>query len=135
MESEQVLPAVTHKTETITQVSTSKRLGAMDMQRGMIMMLMAFSHSREYVSGDRYSNLGFNQSPTWHGNIWPDFIQQFFISTVAAGGFFMMMGVGMVFLFYARLKEGWSQEKICLYFLKRGALLIFIQLTLLQWFE
>lgn len=117
------------------EAKSSTRVNAMDIQRGLIMLLMAFSHCREYVGVPHYSNLHWNIPTLWLGTSAFDLFQQIIISTIVAPGFFMMMGVGIVFLYRARLKEGWSLEKICQYFLFRGALLIFLQLTVLQLFE
>lgn len=113
----------------------SSRMSAMDIQRGFIMILMAFAHCREYVGTAYYHNLDWNASPDWQGTSLLDLLQQILVSTIAAGGFFMMMGIGIIFLYQSRLKEGWSIEKVCRYLIMRGSLLIFLQFTLLQCFE
>lgn len=127
--------SLSSSTQSLVQLPQGSRFGAMDMQRSIIMMLMAFAHCREYIGGPRYSNINWNHPPLWNGISWLDMIQQIIVSTVAAGGFFMMMGAGIIFLFHARLKNGWTEKSTCFYLIKRGLLLILIQLTLLQAFE
>lgn len=99
------------------------------------MTLMAFAHCREYAGTEYYSNLYWHLSPAWLDSSPINFIQQMLVSTVASGGFFMMMGIGMVFLSQSRLKSGWSVTRLCRYLLLRGSLLILLQMTLLQLFE
>jgi len=121
--------------EASTSVAKSWRASAMDIQRGIIITLMAFSHCREYVGTDYYKNGEFFNSPAWQGTTILDFMQHICVTMLASGGFFMMMGIGIVFLYQARLKAGWSLEKTCLYLIKRGCLLVFLQFTLLLGFE
>lgn len=139
-EREEQSTAIDNSVITVEQVksassTSSMRISSMDVQRGIIMMLMAFSHCREYVGTGYYGNLAWNVPATWLSTSYLNLIQQIFISTVAAGGFFMMMGIGIIFLYQSRLKDGWSEERVCRYLLTRGALLILIQLSLLQAFE
>jgi uncharacterized membrane protein len=114
---------------------TSWRISAMDIQRGIIMLLMSFAHCREYVGAEHYANYFYFMSAKWEGNSTLDILQQIFVTLLVSGGFFMMMGIGIVFLYYTRLKNGWSNEKTCLYLVKRGCLLVLLQLTLLEAFE
>ena len=81
-----------------TQVK-SLRISSLDIQRGFIMLLMAFCHCREYGGIDDYSNMDWNTSSTWLGTSYLDLIQQAFMSMIAAGGFFMLMGVGIIFFY------------------------------------
>jgi uncharacterized membrane protein len=121
--------------ENTTTYTNPWRINAMDIQRGVIMILMAFSHCRDYVGVERYSNLDFATSPAWLGSSLLDIFHQIFVSTLVAGGFFMMMGISIVFLYQARLKEGWSLEKTCVYLIQRGCVLVLLQFTILQLFE
>ena len=110
------------------------RLSAMDMQRGLIMIIMAFSHCREYVGIRYYKNNVWGSPSAWLGSSFVDLFEQMFVSTVASG-FCMMMGIGMILLCKSRLQEGWSIEKVCGYLIKRGIVLILLQLSVLQFFE
>ncbi|AWN73257.1 heparan-alpha-glucosaminide N-acetyltransferase domain-containing protein [Legionella anisa] len=113
----------------------SIRLNALDLQRGFIMLLMSFSHFRDYFQPLYYVNSDWNISPVWRGTSWVDLMQQMFISTVVAGGFYMMMGIGVYLLWQNRIRNGASAKHVFYYLLKRGGLLIVLQLTLLQVFE
>ncbi|VEG91813.1 hypothetical protein [Legionella spiritensis] len=77
---------LTHLTGVYDATNTT-RLEALDLQRGFIMILMAFSHCREYTGINNYSNIQSTGSPVWKGQYWLDLWQQMFVSTVAAGGF------------------------------------------------
>lgn len=121
--------------DSIKTPNNTWRISAMDIQRGLIMILMALSHSREYIGIKHYSNYHYDVSPAWFGTSKLDFFQQVFVEILVAGGFFMMMGVGMIFLLRARLKDGWSLEKTCCYLVQRGLMLLLIQFTILQLFE
>ena len=115
--------------------ASDSRFDAMDFQRGFIMSLMALSHCQEYVAIKRYSNESWKESPYWLGTSLFELLNQIFISMMVSGGFFLMMGMGIIFLWEARLKQGWPLNKICRYLIIRGGLLIFLQLTILQVFE
>lgn len=124
------------KTKTNTESrSLIKRLGALDIQRGLIMVLMAIAHSREYIGVDSYYNLHWDNSPAWQSNLWLDFFQQVSVESVVAGGFFMIMGIGIYFLWQSRLKDGIPLNQIWRYLAIRGALMIIIQFTILAFFE
>ena len=116
-------------------VADHARFDAMDIHRGFIMSLMALSHAQEYSRLERYSREDWYAPDLWPMTSFFDLFHQIFISMVVGGGFFMMMGIGIIYLWEARLKEGWPLEKICQYLIKRGLLLIFLQSTILQLFE
>ncbi|WP_131792969.1 heparan-alpha-glucosaminide N-acetyltransferase domain-containing protein [Legionella birminghamensis] len=120
------------KIQTGAQAS---RFGALDIQRGMIMMLMAFSHGREYLGGEHYSNYHLDASPAWKGDFWLDFFQQVGVSSIVAGGFFMMMGIGIYFLWQSRLKEGYPPNEVWRYLMTRGAVMLTVQFTIMAVFE
>jgi len=122
-------------TDSTTRAASQSRWHALDFQRGMIMTLMAFSHSREYSGLDHYGNTHWDHSPAWLGYGWLDMVQQLLVSSAVAGGFFMMMGVGIFFLWHARLKDGQTPAQIFNYLILRGSLLILLQLTVLEAFE
>lgn len=124
-----------HYAPTLSLASSKvQRLAAIDLQRGLIMLIMAFSHCREYVGATHYNNNQWGTSSAWLGSSWVDIFEQIFVATVASG-FFMLMGVSIILLCETRLRAGWSIEKICTYLIKRGSVLILLQLTVLQIFE
>lgn len=113
---------------------TDRRVKAIDMERGLIMCLMALSHCQEYICIGRKGNF-YWKDPVWQSTSLFEFLGHAFISLVASGGFFFMMGMGLVFLWRSRLREGWSPGKIMRYLITRGLLLITVQFTILQLFE
>ncbi|MCE3045890.1 heparan-alpha-glucosaminide N-acetyltransferase domain-containing protein [Legionella sp. 16cNR16C] len=122
--------------ETKTRASgKTARFSALDIQRGLIMMMMAFSHGREYMGSDSYSNYHMDASPAWKGDFWVDFFQQVGVSSIVAGGFFMMMGIGIHFLWHSRLKEGYHPNEVWRYLLTRGAVMVTVQFTIMAFFE
>lgn len=127
--------STTFATENVSTYRNPWRISAMDLQRGIIMILMALSHSREFIGIEHYTNDQYNVSPSWLGSNFLDFFQQVFVEILVAGGFYMMMGIGIVYLFQARLKAEWSLEKTCSYLIQRGLVLVVIQFTILQFFE
>lgn len=128
---DRALPYVVDK---VQEKSGSLRLGAIDIQRGIIMVLMAFVHSREYVSVEGYENLKRGVSPAWRGESWVDVFSQL-VEPLAAGGFFMTMGIGVYFLWQTRTRAGWDSQRISNYLFTRGTILVILQLTVLQFFE
>jgi uncharacterized membrane protein len=123
--------------QTINQTvsRTKNRFSALDLQRGCIIVLMALSHCREYVGIQYDENLSWFDSFRWHSNSTVDIIQHIFVSTVVAGGFYLFMGIGVFFLWNSRSKQGWTSKQILFYLVKRGSLLIALQLTLMELFE
>lgn len=114
--------------------TTSLRINAIDLLRGLIMIMMAFCHTRDYIGADDYENVYWNTNASWSGTLGIDILQQFF-TIIVPGGFFMLMGIGIVYFYRSRLKSGWTLEKTMRYLFIRGFVLIALQLTLLQAFE
>ena len=115
-------------------IPRTSRLSAIDIQRGFIVILMAFAHSREYLTTEGYTNTKPGISPKWLGTEWVDLFHQLFVRTVA-GGFCMTMGIGIYFLWQARLANHWESKRIAQYLFTRGSLLIFLQLSVLGFFN
>lgn len=119
--------------ESVAAPKTS-RLSAIDIQRGIIIILMAFPHSREYMTVEGYTNTKAGISPKWLGTEWVDLFHQLFVRTVA-GGFCMTMGIGIYFLWQARLANHNAPKKIAQYLFTRGSLLVFLQLSVIGFFN
>lgn len=124
-----------NSSDSLVALNSHSRLDAMDLQRGLMMSLMALSHCQEYSAFKRYSREYWHEPVNWLGTSLFDLFHQIFISMFVAGGFFMMMGIGIILLWKAKLKEGWSLEKTCRYLIQRGLVLILLQATVLQFFE
>ncbi|MGQ3892786.1 heparan-alpha-glucosaminide N-acetyltransferase domain-containing protein [Legionella sp. CNM-4043-24] len=122
---------------TVAQVKagvSNQRVDALDSARGLIMIMMALCHTRDYIGAGGYENLHWHMSPAWNGRMGIDVLQQLF-SVMVPGGFFMLMGIGIVFFYRSRLKSGWPPARIRRYLLVRGLVLVTLQLTVLQLFE
>lgn len=117
------------------QETTSKlRINAVDLVRGLIMIMMAFCHTRDYIGSHGYENVYWDTSLQWQGTSGIHVLQQIF-TLIVPGGFFMLMGIGIVYFYHSRINSGWSLAKTLRFLLVRGFLLIVLQMTLLQAFE
>jgi uncharacterized membrane protein len=78
-----------------------------------------------------------HSSGEYWGGVFPVYTDTFafltrLVTHPCAPGFFFLMGVGMVLFADARLRYGWSRWQIMKHFLIRGALLITLQLVLVN---
>ncbi|KTC98789.1 hypothetical protein Lgee_1478 [Legionella geestiana] len=119
-------------TETTAVAST--RVPSVDWLRGLIMIMMALCHTRDYIGSSDYENTYWNASLIWRGTSGVDVLHQLF-TLIVPGGFFMLMGVSIVFFYTSRRKDGWSLEKSRNHLLLRGMILVLLQFTVLQLFE
>lgn len=112
-----------------TSASSNHRLLSFDALRGLIMCIMAWDHSRDYISdGLLPKNSG---SEFWNGPLStydnnPLLFLQRWLPHFCAPGFFWLMGIGMVFLTASRIAKGWSYWRIMRHFCIRGFLLLFL---------
>lgn len=113
--------------QTNLQDPSSKRLVALDLARGFIMLLMALDHTVAFVY--RY-----HPSEVWAGawtryqSVYP-FLARF-VTHLCAPGFFLLMGAGVALFLAARQAHGWSVGQARWYLVKRGLLLLFINQVL-----
>jgi len=106
------------------------RLLPLDALRGLIMVLMALDHANHFIA---------QQHPPgeyWGGEfpVYDDplaFLTRC-VTHLAAPGFFFLMGVGMLLFAHSRRARGWSEWAIVRHFLIRGALLIALQLLIVN---
>jgi len=103
----------------------SGRLVSLDALRGLIMVLMAVDHANLFVA---------QVHPV--GEFWGIALPRYesvlafitrFVTHLCAPGFFMLMGIGMVFFAHSRRKQGWTERRIFKHFLIRGLILIALQ--------
>lgn len=98
----------------------------LDAFRGIIMALMAWDHSLDYL-GNAWANRG-SGSERWSGPLqtyndsFIDFGKRS-VSHICAPGFFFTMGVSMYMLTQSRLRGGWDRWRITKFFLVRGIVL------------
>ncbi|MFO0620027.1 MAG: heparan-alpha-glucosaminide N-acetyltransferase domain-containing protein [Polyangia bacterium] len=101
----------------------AKRLAALDVQRGLIMMLMALDHVVAFVY--RY-----HPSEVWAGawtryTAWQPFVTRL-VTHLCAPGFFLLMGCGVALLLESRIEQGWSDSEARRFLCKRGLLLLLL---------
>jgi uncharacterized membrane protein len=102
----------------------------LDALRGFIIMLMALDHANSFFAhGKLQPELWADLFPTYQGHPPLTFLTRP-VTHLAAPGFFFLMGAGMILLAQSRRRQGWGEWQITRHFLLRGALLIFLQLTL-----
>jgi uncharacterized membrane protein len=91
---------------------------------------MALDHANYFVAQAHSSGEYWGGSFPAYPSVWA-FLTRL-VTHLAAPGFFFLMGVGMVLFLTQRSKEGWSKAEIRKHFLLRGALLILLQLLVVN---
>jgi len=113
-----------------TRDPSPARLFAVDALRGLIIVFMALDHANMFIahkhSPGEYWGSGF---PVYHNAL--AFMTRF-VTHLSAPGFFFLMGVGMLLFADARQKRGWGKWAIIQHFLIRGAVLIAIQVLVVN---
>ncbi|EDQ90809.1 uncharacterized protein MONBRDRAFT_6697 [Monosiga brevicollis MX1] len=117
-----------------------QRLASIDLLRGVIIIIMAWDHCKDFLSnwnahdGESHDSgpiLG-THSEMWYGPLElysgkPQYLFARYISHFCAPGFSYLMGTGMVLLASSRRrKAGWSSGRIMRYFLLRGIVLVIL---------
>lgn len=106
------------------------RMLAVDALRGLLIVVMALDHANYFVaqkhSTGEYWGISF---PTYSQAL--PFLTRL-VTHIAAPGFFLLMGVGMLLLTRSRQKQGWSRWQLLRHFWTRGALLIALQLLVVN---
>lgn len=102
------------------------RLAPLDALRGLIIIFMALDHANLFIAhGHPRSEMWFGGFPTYDDPL--TFITRA-ITHLAAPGFFMLMGAGMVLFANSRAKLGWTPNAIRVHLVVRGIVLILLQL-------
>ena len=101
----------------------AQRLVALDVLRGLIMVLMALDHVVAFVY--RY-----HPSEVWAGawtryGRWEPFVTRL-VTHLCAPGFFLLMGAGIALFLEARREQGWTDSQARGFLWKRGLLLLII---------
>ena len=108
----------------------ASRLLPVDALRGLIMVFMALDHANHFVAQ--------KHSPgEYWGGPFPAYSDALafltrLVTHPAAPGFFFLMGLGMVLFAHSRRQRGWSDVAVVWHFLTRGALLIALQLLVVN---
>jgi uncharacterized membrane protein len=108
----------------------ASRLFAVDALRGLIIVFMALDHANYFVSQKH------SPSEIWDG-VYPVYYSTAafltrWVTHLAAPGFFFLMGVGMLMFARSRQARGWGKWAITRHFLIRGAVLIALQLLIVN---
>lgn len=106
-------------------VTTGRRLMALDVHRGLIIILMAIDHASYFIARVHSRELWGVSLPVYPDALW---FWTRWVTHPCATGFFLLMGIGMVFLADARRGAGWNEGRITRFFIIRGFLLMLLQL-------
>lgn len=106
------------------------RLLSIDALRGLIMILMALDHANLFVAHQHSTGEYWGGPFPQYDRVTP-FLTRF-VTHLAAPGFFLLMGVGMALLARRRTRQGWQRWRVSRHFLLRGALLVALQLLVIN---
>ncbi|HUW09662.1 MAG TPA: heparan-alpha-glucosaminide N-acetyltransferase domain-containing protein [Anaerolineae bacterium] len=106
------------------------RLFAVDALRGLIIVFMALDHANYFVAQKH------PPGEIWDG-VYPVYTSTLpfltrWVTHLAAPGFFLLMGAGMMLFARSRQEKGWSKWAIIRHFLIRGLVLIALQLLIVN---
>ena len=99
----------------------------MDAHRGLIMVLMAIDHASYFVARVHSREMWGAALPVYPDAFW---FWTRSITHPCATGFFFLMGISMSLFARSRREAGWGECRITWFFIKRGFLLILLQLLL-----
>jgi uncharacterized membrane protein len=113
-----------------TATAKASRLVAVDALRGLIIVLMALDHAKYFIAQKH------PPSEIWDG-VFPVYYDVLafltrLVTHVAAPGFFFLMGMGMLLFAHSRRERDWSRWAIIRHFLIRGAVLMALQLLIVN---
>ena len=94
------------------------------------MVLMALDHASFFIARAHPYESWAGAPPFYYAHAGAGVALAFltrWVTHLCAPGFFVLMGAGMVWLFNARLKAGWSRARILRFFVTRGLILLVIQ--------
>jgi len=115
---------------SIRASASSKRALPLDLLRGLIIIFMALDHANYFVAQQHASGEYWGgPMPTFPTTL--AFLTRL-VTHFCAPGFFFLMGTGMSLLAESRRERGWSEWRIIRHFLLRGAFLILLQFTLIN---
>ncbi len=106
--------------------ATPGRLQALDGLRGLIMAIMAIDHASAFVAAQHFSEFWGLPLPDYYGD--PLSLLTRVVSHLCAPGFFFLMGVSMQLFAVSRRAKGMDESTLARHFVKRGVLLIVVEL-------
>ena len=111
---------------TQTESPKPQRMLPLDALRGFIMIVMALDHANAFIAhGKLEHELWADRFPCYRGDALA-FLTRF-VTHLAAPGFFLLLGAGVVLFAVSRRQRGWSVWQIMGHFAVRGVLLILLQ--------
>jgi uncharacterized membrane protein len=105
----------------VSDAALSRRIAAVDVLRGLIMIIMALDHTRDF-----FSAIEVNATDPVHS--WPTLFFTRWITHLCAPGFVALAGTSV----YLQRRRGRSKEQTAQRLLTRGAWLIFLELAVVS---
>ncbi|RIA84410.1 hypothetical protein C1645_742347 [Glomus cerebriforme] len=103
----------------------SRRVVALDVFRGFLMVLQSLDHARIFLANDKSQA----EHETWYFQpVYRDLIPSLarLATHLAAPGFAFMMGFGIILFSKSRLRIGWNVKKLLNHYIIRGLTLIIL---------
>lgn len=113
-------------TATVSPRSPAARLDSVDLLRGLVMIVMALDHVRDFFHSSTIQGV----NPLDLARTTPWFFLTRFITHYCAPTFMFLAGTGA----FLAIMRGKSKRELSWFLVTRGAWLIFLELTLLMWF-
>jgi len=108
----------------------SKRLFPLDALRGLIIVFMALDHANYFIAQQHSSGEHWGGPFPAYDSALP-FLTRL-VTHFCAPGFFFLMGVGMLLFAESRRRQGWNTWQIIAHFWIRGAVLVTLQLLVVN---
>lgn len=113
-------------------LSQKPRMASLDALRGLLMVFMALDHSLAFISQVHFGEFWIRPACDYGGSLLAFFTR--YLSHLCAPGFALLMGAGMVLFAASRGRQDWGFWRFLRHFWMRGLLLVFISLTLENFF-
>jgi uncharacterized membrane protein len=120
MPSTTLLAAPSYLAPKLTFKLKSQRLEAVDLLRGLLMVLMALDHTRDY-----FSNAAVDPTDALHS--WPTLFATRWITHLCAPGFILLAGASA----WLQRDRGKTKTQLSRFLVTRGLWLILVELTLI----
>jgi uncharacterized membrane protein len=98
------------------------RVASLDVQRGLIIVLMAIDHARGFVARNHPGEFWGSPLPQYHGD-WLAFLTRL-VTHPCAPGFMFLMGAGAALFSVTRVRAGWSPMRVTGHLVLRGVVLV-----------
>src|SRR5512145_638715 len=122
------LPGVAESTaaakidEKMLGISGHRRLDSVDLLRGLVMVIMALDHVREWFTNVKFSPTDLTQTT-------PVLFLTRWVTHFCAPSFVFLAGTAA----FLSMSRGKSRKELSVFLLTRGLWLVVLELTLIQW--